>query len=257
MQQTLEVRPCPKSRHVFTPQGDILAVPDGWALLEPGDAALTRRVKADGPHWEVKQKKGRKVFSRGVWAPAERIEALASALKIERKDPAYARKLESARARRAEQETAYAEDFTQALRDYLNFHSDYEALAAELAGRISAHASPVGSRTVARTKRITIEQRAEAATIAWLRHQTTAYDNMHIPREKGARREIRRILAKESKRLLQHYREGKPIDIARCPLQKAIRVELIAVCVCGSQSRCATPYCHAPRRLANPIASTE
>ena len=33
---------------------------------------------------------------------------------------------------------------------------------------------------------IPIEQRAEAAVIAWLRHQTTAYDHMTIERVKGA-----------------------------------------------------------------------
>eukprot|EP01035_Chromulina_nebulosa_P056444 gene56444-77358_t len=59
----------------------------------------------------------------------------------------------------------------------------------------AAHATPVGSGTVARTKRIPIEQRAEAATIAWMRHQTTGYDSMTIPREKGLRREVRRMLA--------------------------------------------------------------
>ena len=31
---------------------------------------LTRRVKAAGEHWVVQEKKGRKIFSKGVWAPA-------------------------------------------------------------------------------------------------------------------------------------------------------------------------------------------
>lgn len=53
---------------------------------------------------------------------------------------------------------------------------------------MTAHATPVGSGTVARTSRIPIERRAEAAVIAWLRHQTTAYDDMKIPRVKGRRR---------------------------------------------------------------------
>lgn len=223
MHESLEVRPCPKAGHVFTTKGDLLAVPDGWVLLPPGDAALSRRIKADGPSWTVKEKKGRKEFSRGIWAPADRIETLRFALQIERADPAYTQKLNAARARRAKQEVAYTEDFTQALRDYLAFHISYKALATQLAQLISDHATPVGSGTVARTKRIPIEERAEAATIAWLRHQTTAYDHMRIPREKGARREVRRMLAKESKRLLQKYREGRQIDLEHCPLQKAIR----------------------------------
>jgi hypothetical protein len=51
----------------------VLAIPDDWALLSPGDALLTRHVKAGGPAWTVKEKRGRRVFSRGVWAPAQRI----------------------------------------------------------------------------------------------------------------------------------------------------------------------------------------
>jgi len=223
MQDSLTVRPSPKPRHVFTPQGEVLAVPDGWALLPPGDGALSRRIKMDGPHWTVKEKKGGKEFSRGIWAPANRIEALQLARNLEKTDPAYQKQLDAGRARRAKAEVGYAEDFTQALRDYLNFHSRYNLLASRLAQLIAAHATPVGSGTVARTKRIPIEQRAEAATIAWLRHQTTAYDHMHISKTKGARRETRRVLARESKRLLDSYRIGTRIDVENCPLQRAIK----------------------------------
>jgi|TARA_B110000037_G_scaffold218401_1_gene281323 hypothetical protein len=223
MPESLIVRPAPKSRHVFSTQAELLPVPVGWALLPPGDAALSRRIKQDGPTWTVKEKKGRKEFSRGIWAPAERIEALRMILVCERADPAYTQKLEAGRTRRAQQQVAYTEDFTAALRVTLNFHPRYRLLADRIAALISAHATPVGSGTVARTKRIPIEQRAQAATIAWLRHQTTAYDNMHIPREKGARREVRRMLAKESERLLQSYRAGTRIDVESCPLQTAIR----------------------------------
>ena len=217
------VRPGPKPRHVYTLQGDLKAVPTDWELLPPGDAALSRRIKQDGPTWTVKEKRGRKEFSHGIWAPAERIQALRIARELEKQDPAYTQKLAAGRARRAKAEVAYSEDFTQALRDYLNFHPRYALLADRLSQLIAAHATPVGSGTVARTKRIPIEQRAEAATIAWLRHQTTAYDHMEIPRVKGARREVRRMLARESKRLLEAYRKGTRIDVSHCPLQKAIR----------------------------------
>ena len=222
MHESLDVRPFSKPRHVITPSGDIRAVPQDWELLPPGDAALSRRIKKDGPSWTVKEKKGRKTFSHGIWAPAARIQALRRALNSERADPAYAIKLERGRQRRAQQEEIYTEDFTQTLRNYLNFHPRYRELADRLAQLISAHATPVGSGTVARTKRIPIEERAEAATIAWLRHQTTAYDHMHIPREKGARREVRRMLAKESKRLLQSYRQGTSCTPEECPLQRTI-----------------------------------
>ena len=68
------------------------------------------------------------------------------------------------------------------MRAFLNFHPDHAELADRLAHAVADHATPVGSGTVARTKRIPVEQRAEAAVIAWLRHQTTAYDSMAIPR---------------------------------------------------------------------------
>jgi hypothetical protein len=75
---------------------------------------------------------------------------------------------------------------------------------------------------VARTRRIPVEQRAGAAVIAWMRHRTTAYDHMTIPRVKGKRREVRRMLAAQSKALLDAYRAGRPVDTARCPLQRAV-----------------------------------
>jgi len=223
MPESLEVRPSPKPRHVFSAQGDLLAIPAGWSLLPPGDAALSRRIKQVGPTWTVKEKKGRKVFSRGIWAPTENIEKLQLQRQFEKADPAYTRKLEQGRERRAQKEVAYQEDFTTALLLYLDFHPRYSLLAKRLAQLISQHTTPVGSGTVARTQRIPIEARAEAATIAWLRHQTTAYDHMHIPHKKGARREVRRMLAQESKRLLESYRKGTGIQIETCPLQAAIR----------------------------------
>jgi hypothetical protein len=58
--------PGPTPNTVRAADGRILTAPDGWALLPPSAAALTRRVKEAGDHWVVQEKKGRKVFSRGV-----------------------------------------------------------------------------------------------------------------------------------------------------------------------------------------------
>jgi hypothetical protein len=74
---------------------------------------------------------------------------------------------------------------------------------------------------VARTKRIPVEQRAEAAVIAWMRHQTTGYDDMVIPRVKGKRREVRRMLARRSHELLKGYRRGEQVT-EDCPLRHAL-----------------------------------
>ncbi len=220
----VEVRPFNgRPRTVRTPQGELWNVPDDWELLEPGDPALTRRVKAAGDCWVVRELRRGKFYSHGVWAPAERIATLREALTAEREDPGYARRLEAGRARRARAEEAYGESFHAAVLAYLDFAPRHSLLAAEMARRIVAHAVPVGSGTVARTQRIPLEQRAEAATIAWMRHQTTGYDTMEIPRGKGARREVRRLLAARSKSLLARYRSGGRADPAHCPLVRALR----------------------------------
>ena len=219
--ETLEVRPCAKVGFVFSQHGKALEIPTGWGLLPPGDAALSRRIKKDGPSWTVKEKKGRKMFSRGIWAPANRIEAIKADLEQERSDPSYQKRLDAGRARRAKEQEVYAEDFEQAVFTYLDFHPSHHPLAEKLANAIATHAVPVGSGTVARTKRIPVEQRAEAATIAWMRHQTTAYDDMTIRRVKGERREVRRMLAKRSKQLLATYRSSGSGRTA-CPLAAAL-----------------------------------
>lgn len=223
MLESLEVRPLKTARQVLAANGAVLTVPEGWALLPPGDAALSRRIKADGPSWTVIELKGRKRFSQGIWAPAGRIAALRAELEIERADPAHAKKIEAGRQRRAVAEQAYAEDFRGAVLAFLDFHPRYQLVARELAERIAQHATPVGSGTVARTQRIPIAERAEAATIAWMRHQTTGYDSMNIARIKGERRAVRRELAQRSKQLLERYREGASFDVVSCPLHAALR----------------------------------
>jgi hypothetical protein len=105
---------------------------------------------------------------------------------------------------------------------FLDFAPEHATLAGRLATAITRHATPVGSGTVARTQRIAIDQRAEAATIAWLRHQTTGYDSMRIPRAKGMRRDVRRLLAQRARELLDRYRRGNPGDPGVCPLRRAL-----------------------------------
>lgn len=221
-EKTREVRPHSHPRKVVSLEGDVLLVPETWSLLPPGDATLTRRVKAAGPNWTIKERKGRRVFSGGVWADSQTIESIRLKLRLERKDPSYKRRLESGRQRRAKQEIQYAKEFQEQIISFLSFHPNYIDYAAEMARRVTEHAIPVGSGTVARTQRISVEKRAEAATIAWMRHQTTAYDTMRIAPRKGERRETRRRLAAKSKELLDAYRSGEKIDFERCPLYQAL-----------------------------------
>lgn len=219
-EETMDVKRGERGGYVVTFQGKEMKIPAGWDLLPPGDAGLTRRVKKDGPHWVVKDWYKKRYVSVGVLAPAGTISRMRVELEEERKDPAYAKKLEAGRKSRAKAEEIYAEDFAGAVRDFLGFHEQYSDMAGKLSEMIAKHATPVGSGTVARTKLIPIERRAEAATIAWLRHQTTAYDHMHIARVKGERREVRKMLAEESRRRLAGYRKG--VEMGKgCPIWKA------------------------------------
>jgi hypothetical protein len=211
----------PTPNSVQSANGKILTAPEGWILLPPGDAALTRRVKAAGDHWVVQEKKGRKVFSRGVWAAAATIEKIRAELDAERSTEGYAKRKEADARRRDKAQAEYVEDFYGAVVEFLAFHFVHAQLADRLAHAVADHATPVGSGTVARTKRIPVEQRAEAAVIAWLRHQTTAYESMAIPRIKGKRREVRRMLAQRSKEVLGRYRRGEAVG-EDCPLKKAL-----------------------------------
>jgi hypothetical protein len=216
--------PGPTPTTVRVADGRVLTAPAGWILLPPGDAALTRRVKSAGDHWVVAEKKGRKVFSRGIWAAAATVQRIRADLEAERSTEGFAKKKEADARRRDKAQAVYVEDFAGAVVTFLAFHPSHAALAHRLARAVTEHATPVGSGTVARTKRIPIDKRAEAAVIAWLRHQTTGYDGMVIPREKGKRREIRRLLARRSHELLAGYRRGEAAG-DQCPLKRALTVE--------------------------------
>ena len=221
--QTRIVSPGPNARAVRTPQGQILHAPDDWVLVPPGDAGLTRRIKAAGPTWTVQEFRNRKTFSHGVWACGAVVERIRAELAAERATPQYAKKREADTRRRGREQSEYVQTFHQSVLSYLAFNPCYAALADALAKAVTAHATPVGSGTVARTERIPVEARAEAAVIAWMRHRTTAYENLAIPRVKGKRREVRRMLAAKSKVLLDVYRGGRDVNADTCPLQRALR----------------------------------
>ncbi len=222
MPEALTLAPTADPRVFRAADGTLLTAPIGWACLPPGDAGLTRRVKAAGPSWAVLEKRGRKLFSRGLWAPAANIEAARAALDAERSTEAYAKRRASDTQRREREQASYVVEFGAEVTAFLRFSPRWSALAAELAARVTAHATPVGSGTVARTERIPVERRAEAAVIAWMRHQTTAYDNLAIPRIKGKRREVRRDLAEVSRAVLDLHRRDDAHAAAGCPLCAAL-----------------------------------
>ena len=218
---SIRFTPGPDPRTVRSTDGTLQIVPEGWDFLPPGDAGLTRRVKVAGDHWVIEERRGRKTFSRGIWAPSATIERIRAELQAERATGAYTKRLDADRRRRDQAQVNYVADFQRSVVVFLAFHPTHANLAERLATAVTQHATPVGSGTVARTQRISVEDRASAAVIAWMRHQTTAYDQMAIARIKGERREVRRQLAQRSRELLDRYRRGEPLN-SSCPLHAAL-----------------------------------
>ena len=207
----------------FKHDGEFVTVPDTWAFVPSGDPGLTRRLKAAGECWIVVYRRKNRIESKGLWTDAARIEKIKAELEAERSSPEYLKKLEAARRARIARQDAYVVEFRQAVVNFLNFAPCYEEIAWDIADAVTDQSVPVGSGTVARTERIPVEKRAEAAVIAWMRHQTTAYDHMHIARIRGERRNVRRELAAQSRKILEKYRNGENVDPETCPLAKALK----------------------------------
>ena len=203
------------------PNGETLKPPSGWTFLPAGDSGVTRKVTSKGLYWRVEIKKGRRTISLGIWAPEINILQAQQEVQRIRLTDEYKKKQIYAADRRDKKQTEYEADFCSSVECFLNFHKSHKELEKQLAKAVTTHAIPVGSGTVARTQLIPIEERAAHAVIAWMRHQTTAYDNLKIARIKGERRAVRRSLAQQSVELLASYREGRPAS-ENCPLQKAL-----------------------------------
>lgn len=209
-------------RELIGPKGERLTPPIGWAFLPAGDAGITRKVTSKTAFWRVEVKKGRRTISLGIWASETIIAQAKLDVQEIRLTDEYKKKHTYAVEYREKKQALYDIEFCQAVERFLNFHDLYKELETKLAKAVTIHAIPVGSGTVARTQMIPIEDRAALAVIAWMRHQTTAYDNMKIARLKGERRAVRRSLSQQSQALLANYREGRMIKPELCPLQKAL-----------------------------------
>ncbi len=57
-------------------------------------------MKAAGDHWIVAEKKGRKVFSKGIWTYASCIDQIRAELEAERSTEGFAKKRVAAAKRR-------------------------------------------------------------------------------------------------------------------------------------------------------------
>ena len=122
--ESASVSPGIRERTVFFPGGRIEEVPDDWELLPPGDAGLTRRVKAAGPSWTVREQKGRRTFSKGVYAAAATIARIREELDAEH---CTRRRVADTQRRRKKQEE-YVDQFRDAVLHFLN--TAYSSLEA-------------------------------------------------------------------------------------------------------------------------------
>lgn len=211
-----------KNGNLITSSGEYFEPPKHWAFLPAGDAAVTRKITARGMYMRIQLKKGRRMISKGIWAPATIIEEAKKAVEATRSTPEYKIKLNKDRERRVRKQQEYEIEFCEEIERFLNFHENYKTLEKKLAKRVTKHAIAVGSGTVARTQMIPIHERAARAVIAWMRHKTTGYDNLKIARIKGERRAVRRNLAQQSNKILQIYRKGEEIT-PDCPLLNALK----------------------------------
>ena len=205
--------------------GNVFLVPAGWKNLPAGDASVTRKMKSLGPTWTVQEKKGRKTFSHGVWAAKEQLEKAKALVEAQRADPKHQKKLSQAKVRREQKEAVFGDDFQHQIIKFLNFDQKYHALVEQLSELVKEHAVPVGSGTVARSSSVTLKDKAALAVMAWMRHQTSAYDSTSVPRVKGARRELRQQIARRSERILAKYRSGDDVDFKVCPLYRALKIK--------------------------------
>ena len=177
MNPTESFTPGPTPNTVRASDGKVLTVPDGWVLVPPGDAALTRRIKAAGDFYAVAEKRGRKVFSRGIWTAVATVERVRAELDAERSTDTFAKRKEADARRRKQAHASYVEDFHGAVLAFLAFHEQHADLADRLARAVTDHATPVGSGTVDCALAVGFEQMAPGALTAKFTDRPTPFDD--------------------------------------------------------------------------------
>ena len=197
-----------KEKGVSEPRYGIIQVPEGWDLLEPGDALLTRRVKAHGKYWEYYHEYKTKSYDKklGIFTPANIIEEEHRKISDERSTKEYKQRLESSRKSRKKKESKYREEFSEACFRFLNFIPEHEELAHKIAEEAASQAMTVGSGRVGRTSKLTLEQKAELAIRACIRHEYTNYEEELVEDGEVWYDEIKRNAGDEVHRFLEEHR---------------------------------------------------
>ena len=169
-------RPEEKSDY-WTPEYGNVDIPDGWEYLPRGNAYLTRQVKK-GLHWILKGRYNRKGGYRpvkGIYAPAEAIEAAKADARATEAKRAQAQLM--AQARRGKAEERYRRKFEQACLEFLDFSPVHRELAREIASQTAEWACEKYSGRVGRTCLIDLQEKVALAVRAHIRHRYTDYEN--------------------------------------------------------------------------------
>lgn len=186
----------------------IIPIPEGWALLESGDALLTRRVKGRGKHWDYYRVLKTKSYDRklGVFAPVSIIEVERAKVSHERGTKEYQQRLQRSQKSRQKKDDEYTREFAEACHQFLGFHHDHDELAWDIAWGAASVATDVGSGRVGRTTKLLIEKKAELAVRAYIRHNFTDYDERLIELGDPWYEEIRGDVAREVNAFLHKHR---------------------------------------------------
>jgi Uncharacterized conserved protein (DUF2293) len=160
----------------WNPQHGDIEIPADWEFFPSGDAFLTRTVKAAGSYWLSWQPRTRHRPHRrllGLWAPSQSIAdaQVRAEATVERREAKRALGAEC----RERHEERYRDEFEDAIVHFLAFASDYQELAHRIAKETALRAAVVGSGRVGRTRKLTLEERAELSARAYIRHSFTSY----------------------------------------------------------------------------------
>lgn len=157
----------------WNPEKGNITPPDGWVFVPAGDAFLTREIKK-GPHWVLLKRRKGYTATLGVFCPEASLKH-AQAKALETREVREARRPAAERSR-ARAEERYRTDLESAVMAFLAFAPEHAALAREIARGAVAQATPVGSGRVGRTRTLSLEERAELAARAYIRHKHTDYE---------------------------------------------------------------------------------
>ncbi len=197
----------------WNPEYGEVELPEGWIFLPSGDAFITRQAKK-GPHWVLLKRRKGYTATLGVFCPQDRVQQ-AEARAAQTKGAREAQR-EVGKRSRARTEARYRSELEQAILAFLAFAPKHESLAREIARGAVAQATPVGSGRVGRTRKLTLEERAELAVRAYVRHRRTNYEerlNQHsvtpwdeVGEDDDAYREVKAEANRDVDRFLARHR---------------------------------------------------